>query len=130
MANGGVYIGIKPVPSISMGISNKVNAWWSENTYGVSLLDKNNIEDLYYTISPEINIHTTTKLEFSLRGEGVWEMGSGRFISYVVNPLISYNFSPKSWVYLVYMLQKEYDGSTYQTIDQGAVFKVRYLLYF
>ncbi|RKZ20384.1 hypothetical protein DRQ23_09165 [bacterium] len=130
MANGGVYIGIKPVPSISMGISNKVDAWWSESTYGVSLLDKNNIEDLYYTIRPEINIHKTTKLEFSLRGEVVWEMDSGRFISYVVNPLISYNFSPKSWVYLVYMLQKEYDGSTYQTIDQGAVFKVRYLLYF
>ena len=130
MANGGVYIGIKPVPSVGIAINNKVDAWWSENTYGVSLLDKDNIEDIYFRISPDVTIHKTTKLEFTLRGEGVWEMDSGRFIQYIVNPLISYNLSPKSWVYLVYMLQKDYDGSTYQTTDQGAVFKVRYLLYF
>ena len=130
MFNTGVYIGLKPVPSIGMGIRNSIVGWYREGAMGTDLLKWSNVEDLYYTISPEVSLYATTKLKFSLRGEGVWEKGNGKIIYYNINPLISYNVSPKSWVYIVYSNEKQLSDDHFVTINSGGVFKVRYLFYF
>jgi hypothetical protein len=55
----------------------------------------------------------------------------GKAYRYRINPILSYNVSPKSWIYFVYTRTELYDSdiSKFITSDQGIALKIRYLLY-
>ncbi len=130
--NGGVYFVIRPTPNIGIGIPINIMPYWKETAGWKDLFNAENLEDAYITISPSIGYHFTTKVDIVLRGEGVYVKSLRRVYEYRVNPVISYNISPKSWIYLVYTKTEDYDTEKDKFVitDRGSVFKIRYLFYF
>ncbi len=128
----GMYLGYKPMANLGIGVSVDYITYWKDSTSFIRMTDRSRIEDSYLTFSPSIGYHFTRKLELDIRGEIVYLRSIGKLYSYRINPVISYNFLPKSHLYLVYSKAVEFDSDMweYTETDRGAEFKMRYLYYF
>ena len=130
--NIGAFIKFKPVANLLISSNLSYTGYWEDSTGIVDILNGRRVEDSYIITRPYISYHFTTKLAASLESEVVYERSMHRIYEYRLNPLIVYNFSPKSNIYLVYSLTKMYNPGEgeFMTTDKGAAFKIRYLLYF
>ncbi len=127
----GVYAVYKPLPNLWMQSSINYITYWINNTTFKDIFNGKRIEDSYVTISPSIGYHFSRNLEFNINSEIVYLKSLGKAYRYRINPILSYNVSPKSWIYFVYTRTEVYDSdiSKFITSDQGIALKIRYLLY-
>jgi hypothetical protein len=96
------------------------------------------IEDITYNARPFFSLTPMNNLNIRLYVDAIW-LGSGKGAERVLGGLLfSYNFLPKSWIYLAINEIRERPGepSSAQTSsglalsDRVGVFKVKYLYYF
>ena len=129
---GGMYFMFRPTSNIGIGMPISIMPYWKESADWKDLYKKEDLEDAYITVSPSLSYHFSTRINMDLRGEIVYIESMGRMYQYRINPVISYNISAKSWVYLVYTSTDVYntEGDNFMETDRGAVFKIRYLFYF
>lgn len=106
--------------------------YWLENASFMEVLKAKSIEDMYLTANSSVDYYFSPKLMLAIRGEATWNKNINKIYEYKINPLIAYNFSSKSWFYLVYSLSKNYDfnDNDYKTVINVGEVKLRYFLYF
>lgn len=124
-ATYGGYLEYEPIPNAELFFESDFVIWWDEGT-GLKDLRLKNLKGNYITFCPSLSYFFNTKVKFNIRTEIVYEKNQG-WIQKRINPVLSYNISPKSWVYLVYTVT--YEENMVKT-DEGATFKIRYLFYF
>jgi len=130
--NIGAHISLIPLSKLNLRLFFNITPYWEENFGWRHIFSSQKLENLYVTLSPFFGYHFSRNFHFDLRCEGVWIESLGKIYRYRINPVVSYNFSPKSWIYLVYTRTEDYDPmeDKFMTSDEGTVFKIRYLLYF
>ncbi|MBX2991828.1 MAG: carbohydrate binding family 9 domain-containing protein [Bacteroidetes bacterium] len=121
----------KALSSLEIGTS--YNMWLEGNPAG-------NIEDITYNARPYVSFTPFNDLNFRLYVDNVFVRSSDRLERVIVGFLFSYNFLPKSWMYLavneVRNRDEEYDGggnlltSRMHLAERAAVLKVKYLYLF
>lgn len=128
----GTYLHFKPISNLLAALNVSYTGYWYDSTGINDIIHGRNIEDSYIIARPYLSYNFTTKLATSIESEIVYERSMHRIYEYRINPLIIYNVSPKSNIYLVYSLTKEYNPTSdqFETTDKGAAFKIRYLFYF
>ena len=96
------------------------------------------IEDITYNARPFFSLTPMNSLNIRLYVDAIW-LGSGKGAERVLGGLLfSFNFLPKSWIYLAINENRERagEGSSGQSseglvlTDRAGVFKVKYLYYF
>ena len=127
----GAYISWKALNSLSLGTS--FNAYIEGNPSG-------NIEEITYNSRPYVSFTPMNNLNIRIYLGNVFLRSTGRLEQLTSGFLFSYNFLPKSWIYLaINDLQDrspEYNSfgvmlpPKLHTIARVAVFKVKYLYYF
>lgn len=100
----------------------------------------NKIEEITYNARPYFSLTPINDLNFRVYVDNVFLRSSKKLERVILGFLFSYNFSPKSWIYVaVNELRdriREYDllGNTLedrmQVINRAAVLKLKYLYYF
>ncbi len=130
--NCGTYLHFKPISNLLFSLNISYAGYWYDSTGIKDIIQGRNVEDSYFIFRPYMSYNFTTKLAFRMENEIVYEKSVGRVYEYRINPLIVYNVSPKSNIYLVYSLTREYNSTIdkFETTDKGAAFKIRYLFYF
>jgi hypothetical protein len=98
------------------------------------------IEATTYNARPYFSVTPINNLNFRLYVDNVYSSESRRIESIIAGFLFSWNFLPKSWVYLAindyYDRSNEYDTSgnllpnRIHVTDRAAVLKLKYLYYF
>ena len=98
------------------------------------------IQDVTYNARPYVSVTPVNDLDFRVYLDMVYVRSSDQLQQTILGFLFSYNFSPKSWIYLAIneYRQRSYDsdalGNTLvgplSVTDRDGVFKVRYLYYF
>lgn len=128
----GSYFSFKPYPNFILSTSLSYTGFWYENTGIGDIIRGRNVEDSYIIARPRFSYYFTNKLSLRVENEIVYEKSLGRIYEYRLNPLLVYNVSPKSNIYFVYSLTRQYNlaNAQFETTDKGVVFKVRYLFYF
>ncbi len=127
-ASYGGYLEYEPVSKAEIFLDMDFVSWWDDKT-DFKDLRLNNVQGNYVTFSPQISYFFNNRLKFKIRTEFVYEQTQNCIIQERINPILSYNISPKSWIYLVYTATYERDDKMIKT-DEGATFKIRYLFYF
>lgn len=127
-ASYGGYVEYEPIPNAEIFFKSDFVTWWDETTELKELRLKN-VKANYITFYPGISYFFNTRLKFNLRTELVYEQKRNCIIQERINPILSFNISPKSWIYLVYTVTYERDEKMIKT-DEGTTFKIRYLFYF
>lgn len=128
-----LYTGIQYRPSSSLEIGTSVNIWIENKPDGST-------EEIYYNSRPFISLTPLNNMNFRLYVDNTLTKTSGKVLDVKIGFLFSYNFSPKSWIYLalndVYDRSTEYDESKkilpnrLHLVDRAGVVKVKYLYYF
>jgi hypothetical protein len=91
----------------------------------------NNIEDITYNARPFLSWTPINDLNVYLYVDNVFLKSSDKFEQTIAGFLVSYNYSPKSWIYLAVNEFRERDDFGIMRIaDRAAVFKASYLYYF
>lgn len=100
----------------------------------------NEVEDITYNARPYISLTPINNMNMRLYVDNVFVRSTDKLERVIVGFLFSYNFSPKSWIYLaVNELQdrsEEYDAQgnplprRMHVRDRAGVFKINYLYYF
>jgi len=98
------------------------------------------IEDITYNARPYFSVTPVNDLDFRVYLDMVFVRSTGQLQQTILGFLFSYNFLPKSWIYLAIneYRQRSYDtdalGGTMvgplSVTDRVGVFKIRYLYYF
>ncbi len=100
---------------------------------------ENKIEDITLTSRPFISLTPFNNLNIRLYVDNLYLKSSDKLQRLLIGFLFSWNFSPKSWIYLAVNELKsrvnEFDNnnilnSKLITVDRIGVFKVKYLYYF
>ena len=100
---------------------------------------ENKIEDITLTSRPFISLTPLNNLNIRLYVDNLYLKSSDKLQRLLIGFLFSWNFSPKSWIYLAVNELKsrvnEFDNnnilnSKLITVDRIGVFKVKYLYYF
>lgn len=109
-----------------------VNAWLEMNP-------DNNIDDITYNTRPYFSVTPLNDFNIRMYADNVFLRSSNRIERLIIGFLFSYQFSPKSWIYLaINEIQdrspyKENNSWRYDTMnvrERAGVFKIKYLYYF
>ncbi len=100
----------------------------------------NNIEDITITSRPFVSLTPVNNLNVRIYFDNLYIKSSDKLERIILGFLFSWNFSPKSWIYLaineIKSRENEFDNmnniisSRLITIDSIGVFKIKYLYYF
>jgi len=98
------------------------------------------IEDVTYNARPFFSLTPMNNLNIRVYVDLVWARSTEKIDQIIAGLLFSYNFLPKSWIYLAINEVRDRSEESDQlgqalpprlhVIDRAAVFKVRYLYYF
>lgn len=90
------------------------------------------IADVTYNARPFFSWTPINNLNVRLYVDGVYLRSSGRIEQVLSGFLFSYNFRPKSWIYLAINELRKPDSSysALNVADRVSVFKLKYLIYF
>jgi hypothetical protein len=98
------------------------------------------IEDITLSARPFTSITPVNNLNIRLYVDNLFLKSTDKLERMIIGLLFSWNFSPKSWIYLAFNeLKKQVDlfdsnstiiSRSLQTIDRVGVFKVKYLYFF
>ncbi len=120
----------KPLAQLELGTS--YNMWVEGNPEG-------RIEEITYNARPFFSFTPFNDLNFRVYVDNLFSRNADRLERVVFGFLLSYNFLPKSWIYLaineVQDRSAAFDGAgnplpmRMQTADRAAVAKVKYLYY-
>jgi hypothetical protein len=120
----------KPLAQVQLGTS--YNMWVEGNPGG-------QIEEITYNARPFFSFTPFNDLNFRVYVDNVFSRNADRLERVVFGFLLSYNFLPKSWIYLAINEVRDrsvaFDGAgsaipmRMQTTDRAAVAKVKYLYY-
>ncbi len=114
-------------------VGTTLNAWVEGNPDG-------NIEDITYNARPYFSLTPFNDLNIRLYVDNTFDRSSMQMQRIAAGFLFSYNFSPKSWIYLA--INESHDRSdSYNSmgqlvtnqmhlVDRVGVFKIKYLYYF
>jgi hypothetical protein len=121
----------RPVDILSLGTS--LNVFVEGNP-------DNNIEDVTLNTRPFFSLTPVNNLNVRVYVDNVYVHSTDRLEQVIGGLLFSYNFRPKSWIYLaineVRDRSDEYDSegsllpNSLHLVDRACVFKVKYLFYF
>ena len=99
-----------------------------------------NIEDITFNTRPYLNIKPVNDLKIRIYFDNVFVRSSDKFEQFIIGFLLSYNFSPKSWIHFAYNevqdRSPEFDlvgtilPNRMHTVNRAGVLKVSYLYYF
>ncbi len=99
-----------------------------------------NVEDVTYNARPYFSLTPVNNLNVRVYYDNVFVRSTGKVEQTIFGLLFSYNYSPKSWIYLAVNelrdRSREYDAfgnpkpKRMHIIDQAAVVKLSYLYYF
>ncbi len=111
----------------------------SFNTYIEGNPD-HHVEDVTYNSRPFFSLTPVNDMNFRVYFDNVYTQSSGRFQHLILGFLFSYNFSPKSWIYLaineIHDRSDEFDAdgnllpNRLHVAERVGVFKIKYLYYF
>jgi len=91
----------------------------------------NSIEDITYNARPFISWTPVNDLNLRLYVDNVFLRSTGKIEQTIAGFLVTYNYLPKSWIYLAINEVRERDDfATMRIADRAAVFKASYLYYF
>ncbi len=85
----------------------------------------NNVEDYTVSISPRVSYPLSKDLVLNLSSQVVYSTQNREVLFGAYSFVLSYNFKPKSWFYIV--LSRAYDSESSATNSYG-VLKIRYLI--
>lgn len=99
-----------------------------------------NIEDITYNARPYFSITPVNNLNFRVYVDNVFLRSTDKMERIIAGFLFSWNFSPKSWIYLALNevqdrsdqldVNKNLLPNKMHTTDRAGVFKIKYLYYF
>ena len=126
----GGEIGLKASKILEIGTS--LNSW-------IEINPDDNIDEITYNARPYFSITPLNDLNLRLYVDNVFLRSTNRMERIIVGFLFSYQFSPKSWIYLA--VNEIQDRSPYLSNNQlvydkmnirerAGVFKIKYLYYF
>jgi hypothetical protein len=130
MLSGGAYFSYVPDPRIRL--ETDYSSWIEFNP-------NNSILEITHNFRPKVTYAITKDIHFRIYVDNTILKSSGKLERMLIGGLFSYNFSPKSWLYLAYNDNYEMkEPSVFITnptrelksLDKIVVFKVRYLYYF
>jgi len=108
-------------------LGTSLNSWIEGNPEG-------NIEDITLNARPYFSLTPINNLNIRLYVDNVYLKSSDRIESIIGGLLFSYNFLPKSWIYLAVNEFKARDEENISrrmnTVSRAAVLKIKYLYYF
>ncbi|HRI47025.1 MAG TPA: DUF5916 domain-containing protein [Ignavibacteriaceae bacterium] len=125
----GNYFSWKILPTL--GIGNEINTI-------VEYKPDGSLEDATYNSRPFVSITPVNDFNVRIYIDNVYTHSSGQMQRLLIGLLLSYNFSPKSWIYLAYSEgnQREstlVNGSFYEhkmkLTQRAAIVKIKYLYY-
>ncbi|MBN2417549.1 carbohydrate binding family 9 domain-containing protein [bacterium] len=87
------------------------------------------IEEITYNSRPFISANPINNMNVRIYLDNLWFRSSGEVEQLIGGLLFSYNFSPKSWIYLAINELQYRPGETLKLRDRAAVFKLKYLYY-
>ena len=99
-----------------------------------------NVEDITYNARPYFSLTPMNNLNIKMYADNVYVQSSDKLEQIIIGLLFSYNFSPKSWIYLalneVKDRSEQYDTNDnllprkMHVVNRAGVFKIKYLYYF
>ena len=91
----------------------------------------NNIEEITYNARPWISFTPINDLNFRLYIDNVFLKSSDKMERIFIGGLFSYQFSPKSWIYIAIneIHDRNNSGRIMGMTDRVSVFKIKYLYY-
>ncbi|HKB85639.1 MAG TPA: DUF5916 domain-containing protein [Ignavibacteriaceae bacterium] len=127
----GIYINWKAADILDLGTS--YDMYVEGNPDG-------HVEDITYNARPYFSLTPVNNLNIRVYVDNVFIKSVDRLDHVIAGFLFSYNFSPKSWIYLalneVRDRSDEFDKAgnlqpyRMHTVDRAGVFKIKYLYYF
>lgn len=113
----------QPFSTFNLGTS--FDMWLEGNPQG-------NIEDITYNARPYFNITPFNNLNFRVYVDNLFIRSTDRMERIIGGFLFSYNFSPKSWIYLAINEVRDRDNNFAQlkVTERASVLKIKYLYYF
>jgi hypothetical protein len=127
----GTYINWKILNTLNIGT--RLNIWIEGNPEG-------KIEDITYNARPFISFTPINDLNVRVYVDNLYFQSTKRIERIIGGLLFSYNFLPKSWIYLaineIQDRSDEFDSkgnlqpNRLHTTNRAAVFKIKYLYYF
>jgi len=117
---------------INGSISWQVNRNFSIGTSANSFIEGNprgSVEEVTYNTRPFISANPINNMNVRIYLDTVWLRSSGQAEQLIGGLLFSYNFSPKSWVYVAVNDVRYRPGEILQVRNRAAVFKLKYLYY-
>jgi hypothetical protein len=90
------------------------------------------VEDITYNARPWISITPINDLNFYFYVDNVFVKSTDKMERIFFSGLFSYQFSPKSWIYLAIneVHDRFNDTRSMELSDRVSVFKIKYLYYF
>jgi len=119
-ANVGSYFSWNILPFLEIGTT--FFAYFEGNPEG-------NVEEVTYNARPNMSFTPINNMNIRIYVDNLWTRNKGKLDQVIAGLLFSYNFSPKSWIYLA-INDVEYRPETRLRVQNRAmVFKLRYLYY-
>jgi hypothetical protein len=129
---GSINIWGSYVPFSALRLEAEGNSWIEYKPDG-------SLQEITYNIRPKMTYALSKDIHFRLFLDNTILRSTGKIEQVLIGGLLSYNFSPKSWLYLAY--NDNYDREDYsrnnptkdrnlRSLNKIIVFKVRYLYYF
>lgn len=116
--------------SISWSVTNNFSIGTSFNMW-IEGNPNNKIQDVTFNSRPWISFKPFNNLNFNLYVDNLYLRSSKQLERVFIGGLFSYQFLPKSWIYLaVNELDSRNDNRKLITLDRVSVFKIKYLYYF
>ncbi|MEJ2627326.1 MAG: DUF5916 domain-containing protein, partial [bacterium] len=108
--------------SRNLQIGTSVSAFIEGNPQG-------DIEEVTYNSRPFISANPINNMSLRIYLDNLFLQSSGRIEQIIGGLLFSYNFSPKSWIYLAINEVQYRPEEVLKILDRAAVFKLKYLYY-
>lgn len=116
--------------ALGYSITNNFSAGTTLNVW-IEGNPSNKIEDITYNARPWISFTPINDLKFYFYVDNLYLRSSKQLERIFVGALFSYQFLPKSWIYLaINELEWRNDNRKLVTADRVSVFKIKYLYYF
>ena len=90
-----------------------------------------NVQEITYNARPYLSLTPVNDLNIRMYIDNVFTASDEKIVRVIGGFLFSYNFSPKSWIYLALNeVQQRNDAGNLAVADRAGVLKVKYLYYF